>query len=138
MSYLLDTNVLSELVKTKPNENLLNWFSHIPDDCLYVSVLSIGEIRKGVEAVSDNMRKQKLKLWLEQELTTWFGTRMLGVNYAVADRWGRLQAQLKRSLPAIDSLIAATALHYDLCVVTRNEQDYKFQSLEVINPWKAS
>lgn len=135
MSYLLDTNVISELVRPKPNTAVLRWFEHVPNDALYISVLTIGEIRKGVEALKDNDRKEQLRLWLENDINTWFGDRMLAINRDVADRWGRLQFSMKRSLPAIDSLIAATALHYDLRLVTRNEKDFIFPTLDVINPW---
>jgi predicted nucleic acid-binding protein len=136
MSYLLDTNVLSELVRPKPNKEVIKWFHEVPDNALYLSVLTLGEIRKGIENIRENHRKQKLKLWLEHELPEWFENRILSIDNFVADRWGRLEKQAKRTLPVIDSLIAATALHYDLAIVTRNESDFKGFSLEVINPWK--
>ncbi len=135
MSYLLDTNVLSELVRVKPNKNVINWFKSIPNESLYISVLVLGEIRKGIEQVSDEHKKAKLRIWLEQELPAWFGNRIKSIDTEVADRWGRLQAEMKRPLPAIDSLIAATALHFDLTVVTRNQADFSYPSLMVINPW---
>ncbi len=136
MSYLIDTNVISELVKTRPNQAVINWFESIPSDSLYLSVLTLGEIRKGIEKVTAIPRKQKLKKWLEQELSAWFGNRILTINREVADYWGRLQAISERSIPAIDSLIAATALHFDLCLVTRNVADFDFPALEIINPWE--
>jgi predicted nucleic acid-binding protein len=135
MSYLLDTNILSELVKPKPHDNLLSWFKHVPDEALFISSLTLGEIRKGIEGIKEAARKEKLRLWLEIDLPEWFGERILAIDAQVADRWGRLQAEMKRPLAAIDSLIAATALHYDLRLVTRNEQDFTFPSLQVINPW---
>ena len=135
MSYLLDTNVLSELVRPKPNTSVLSWFSNVPDESLYISALTIGEIRKGVEGVPDARRKEKLRVWLEHELPEWFGQRVLSIDGDVAERWGRLQAQAKRPVPAIDSLLAATALHHELRMVTRNEKDFDYQGLEVINLW---
>ncbi len=135
MSYLLDTNVLSELVRPKPNASVISWFSSVPDESLYISALTIGEIRKGVEGVPDARRKEKLRVWLEHELPEWFGKRVLSIDGDVAERWGRLQAQAKRPVPAIDSLLAATALHHELRMVTRNEKDFDYQGLEVINPW---
>ena len=135
MSYLLDTNVLSELVRAKPNEAVLAWFSEVPDESLYISVLTIGEIRKGEEGLSDGKRKEKLRLWLEHELPEWFGGRVLDIDAAVAERWGRLQADAQRPIPAIDSLLAATALHHELRMVTRNNKDFDDAALEVINPW---
>lgn len=136
MSYLLDTNVISELIRPKPNNNVLNWFENIPDDALHISVLTLGEIRKGVEKLTEGKRKEKLRLWLEIELPEWFEDRILPIDKYVADIWGKLQYQALNNPPAIDSLIAATALHYNLRLVTRNERDFHFPSLLVINPWQ--
>jgi predicted nucleic acid-binding protein len=136
MTYLLDTNVVSELVRSKPNSHVIKWFESIPNDALHLSVLSLGEIRKGIEGIKETERKEKLRLWLEIDLPTWFGNRILTIDKLVVDRWGRLQHEAKRPIPAIDSLIAATALHYDLRLVTRNERDFQFFSLQVINPWE--
>lgn len=135
MSYLLDTNVISEIIRVKPNENVIKWFKTISNDALYMSVLTLGEIRKGVEKVSENTRKEKLRLWLEHDLLEWFGDRILPINQQVADKWGRLQHYAKHPIPAIDSLIAATALYYDLRLVTRNNKDFQHPDLEIINPW---
>jgi len=135
MSYLIDTNVISEIVRPKPNQKVLNWFETVPNQSIYISVLTLGEIRKGIEKIELRERKEKLKLWLENELLTWFENRILPIDAQIADRWGQLQAQEKHLLPAIDSLIAATALHHNLCIVTRNEQDFKFPLLQVVNPW---
>lgn len=136
MNYLLDTNIISELVRKQPNKCVQNWLSLIPNEALFISVLTLGEIRKGVANIKDNHRKAKLTIWLEYELPAWFGTRILSVNQAVADRWGRLQSESKKNLSAIDSLLAATALHHDLSIVTRNTIDFQFSGLTVINPWE--
>lgn len=135
MSYLLDTNVISELVRPKPAKTALAWFENIPSEALHISVLTLGEIRKGVEQMPDSARREKLRLWLEHELIDWFGARILPVDIPVADRWGRLVAQMGRPVPSIDSLLAATALHYELRLVTRNQKDFVYPGLEVINPW---
>ena len=135
MSYLLDKNVICELVAAKPNKMVLKWFDKIPPETLHVSVLTLGEIRKGIESIKEEKRKETLRVWLEIDLPTWFGKRILAVDYHVADVWGRLQNNEKRTLPAIDSLIAATALHYDLRLVTRNIKDFKFSFLQAVNPW---
>lgn len=135
MSYLLDTNVLSELVRRKPHKNVMTWFQSLPDESMYISVLTLAEIRKGIEGLNEVTRKEKLRLWLEIEIPEWFGERILAIEKQVADRWGRLQHEMNRPIPAIDSLIAATALHYDLRLVTRNERDFRYPSLQVINPW---
>lgn len=136
MSYLLDTIVVSELARPKPNTQVLAWFKGAPDAALHLSVLSLGEIRKGVERLDDSARKEQLRVWLEHELPAWFGERMLPVSAGVADRWGRLLARLGRTAPAIDSLLAATALHHGLRFVTRNERDFAFPALEIVNPWR--
>ena len=135
MSYLLDTNVISELVRPKPAKVVMAWFDNIPSEALHISVLTLGEIRKGVEDMPDGVRREKLRLWLEHELLDWFDTRILQVDSAVADRWGRLLAQVGRPVPSIDSLLAATALHHELRIVTRNQKDFDYPGLEVINPW---
>ena len=135
MSYLVDTNVISELVRPKPAKAVLAWFENIPSEALHISVLTLGEIRKGVEQMPDGARREKLRLWLEHELLDWFGTRILLVDIPVADRWGRLVAQMGRPVPSIDSLLAATALHYELRLVTRNQKDFDYPGLEVVNPW---
>ena len=135
MSYLLDTNVVSELVRPKPNSKVVKWFAYVPDEALHLSVLSLGEIRKGVEKLTVSRRRERLRVWLEQDLVDWFGPRLMPVDHAVADRWGILLAQVERPVPAIDSLLAATALHYALRLVTRNVEDFLFTGLEVINPW---
>ena len=135
MSYLLDTNVISELVRPKPAKAVLAWFENIPSEALHISVLTMGEIRKGIENMPDGARREKLRLWLEHELADWFDTRILTVDIPVADRWGRLLAQIGRPVPSIDSLLAATALHHELRLVTRNQKDFDYPGLEVINPW---
>ena len=135
MSYLLDTNVISELVRPKPAKTVLAWFENIPSEALHISVLTLGEIRKGVECMPDGARREKLRLWLEHELTGWFGAMVLPVDIPVADRWGRLLARMGRPVPSIDSLLAATALHHELRLVTRNQKDFDFPGLEVVNPW---
>ena len=135
MSYLIDTNVLSELVRPQPSSAVVAWFEDVGDEALHISVLTLGEIRKGVELLHDETRREKLRLWLEHDLPDWFGVRVLDVNRAVADRWGRLVAEADRPVAAIDSLLAATALHHELRLVTRNTRDFDFPGLEVINPW---
>ena len=135
MNYLIDTNVISELVREKPNKKVLEWFATIPNDSIYISVLTLGEIRKGIEKITTPARQHKLRAWLEVELPEWFQERMLTIDKNVADRWGLLQAQISRPLPVIDSLIAAIALHYDLSIVTRNTKDFNYPLLQVINPW---
>ena len=136
MSYLIDTNVLSELRRKAPNPGVVAWFEERPATTLYVSVLTLGEIRKGIEALGKSKRKLKLLDWLETELPAFFAGRILPIDEAVADRWGRLVAAAGRPLPAIDSLLAATALTHGLALVTRNVDDFPHPDLEIINPWE--
>jgi predicted nucleic acid-binding protein len=135
VSYLIDTNVVSELVRPLPHKGVLDWFAATPDDALYLSALTLGEIRKGVEKLTDAARREKLRVWLEHDLRLWFGPHILPVGTEVADRWGRLLAQVGRPLPVVDSLLAAKALHHGLRLVTRNVHDFDYPGLEVINPW---
>lgn len=135
MSYLLDTNIISELARPKPAKAVLAWFENIPSEALHISVLTLGEIRKGVEQMPDGARREKRRLWLEHDLADWFETRVLPIDIQVADRWGRLIAQMGRPVPSIDSLLAATALHHELRLVTPHQKDFDYPGLEVINPW---
>jgi len=137
LSYLLDTKVLSELRRKSADQAVVNWMAGRPAATLYLSVLTLGEIRKGVEAVADAQRRLLLLDWLESDLPSFFTGRILPVDLKVADRWGRLMAEAKRPVPAIDSLLAATALHHELRLVTRNVRDFDYPGLEVINPWVA-
>lgn len=137
MSFLLDTNVVSEVARARPDKAVLAWFDAVPDQQLYLSVLSVGEIRKGVDKLPAGKRRTELVTWLEEALPAWFGPRLLPIDIAVAERWGRLLAASPRSLPAIDSLLAATALTHNLSLVTRNGADFDVPGLEVVNPWIA-
>ncbi|MBI5479906.1 MAG: type II toxin-antitoxin system VapC family toxin [Deltaproteobacteria bacterium] len=136
MSYLVDTNVIAEIVRRRPDAEVASWFRVVPDTALHLSVLSLGELRKGVERRPAGVRRERLRVWLEQELPAWFEDRLLPVSKEVADRWGRLAAEVGRSLPAIDGLLAATALHHGLRLVTRNVRDFRLPGLEIVNPWR--
>jgi predicted nucleic acid-binding protein len=136
VSYLVDTNVVAELARREPDPRVVAWFREVPDAALHLSVLTLGELRKGVESLAEVRRRERLRVWLENDLAEWFGERLLPVSAAVADHWGRILAKAARPMPAIDSLIAATAIHHGLRMVTRNEKDFGFPGLEVINPWR--
>lgn len=137
MSYLIDTNVLSELRRKTPDEQVVNWVNSRPATSLYLSVLTLGELRKGIESLADAKRRLKLADWLETELPLFFAGRIISIDDGVADRWGKLLADAGRTLPAIDSLLGATAAHHGLTMVTRNSKDFANLGLEVLNPWKA-
>jgi len=136
MSYLLDTNIISETIKPIPNPNVLQWLDGIPSENLYISVLTIGEIKKGVELLENSNRKNILIKWLEHDLAKWFENNILEINLEVAERWGYLSAISKKTTHTIDTFIAATALTYNLKLVTRNEKDFEIFGLEIINPFK--
>jgi predicted nucleic acid-binding protein len=135
LSYLIDTNVLSELRRKTPNTNVVKWVNSRPATSLYLSVLTLGELRKGIDSLADAKRRLKLVDWLETELPLFFTGRILAIDQGVADRWGRLMAVAGRPLPAIDSLLGATAAHHGLTMVTRNSKDFDNLGLEVLNPW---
>lgn len=135
MSYLIDTNVLSELRRKQPDPRVVAWLQARPCQSLYLSVLTLGEIRKGLERVQEPLRKQALLDWLEVELSQYFRGRVLHIDAPIADHWGRLMADAGRPLPAIDALLAATALQHDLTLVTRNTKDFVDFRVRLINPW---
>lgn len=135
MSYLLDTKVISELVRSEPSPRVERWFQEVPSEALHLSVLTLGEIRKGIERLAKGARREKLRLWVERQLPEWFESRILSVDAGVADRWGRLLFEVGRPVPAIDSLLAATALRHELRFVTRNKADFDYPGLEVVDPW---
>lgn len=135
MSYLIDTNIISEVRKGKRcNPNVARWYSSIGDDELYLSVLVLGEIRRGVELARprDPDKASMLDAWLK-EVTDAFQGRLLSVNQAVADRWGRMNA--KRTLSVVDGLLAATATVHGLTLATRNISDIADTGANVVNPF---
>jgi predicted nucleic acid-binding protein len=135
MSYLLDTNVLSETWKKQANKGVLDWIRSIPPEKLFLSVITIGEIRRGVHMLKPSKKRDQLAIWLDEHLPAYFGPNILPIDTAVADRWGLMTAQAKRTLPVIDGLLAATALVHNLKMVTRNEKDFEIPGLEVLNPF---
>jgi hypothetical protein len=137
VSYLLDTNIICETVKLRPNTRVLKWLDGIPSEKLYVSVLTIGEIKKGIELLDDDKKRNELEKWLEHSVYSWFGNNLLSINLEVAEKWGYLNATNKQLLPSIDGLIAATALTYNLKLVTRNEKDFLIKGLEIVNPFSS-
>jgi len=138
--YLLDTNCISELVRIKPEPSVVAWMQAAEETLLYLSVLTLGEIRKGLAGLPQGKRRTHLETWLEIELGARFAGRILPIDVSIADRWGLLAASAKgegRTLSAIDGLLAATALHFNLTVVSRNISDFADTRVPVLNPWKA-
>ena len=137
--FLLDTNCVSELVRVKPEPRVLTWMEAADESLLHLSVLTLGEIRKGLAALPQGRRRTRLEAWLEVDLRSRFSGRILPVDAAVADRWGLLAAQASASgatLPIIDGLLAATALHHNLTLVSRNVSDFAAAQVPVLNPWE--
>jgi predicted nucleic acid-binding protein len=135
--FLLDTNCISEIVRLKPEPRVMAWIQAAEETLLYLSVLTLGEIRKGVAALPQGIRRSRLETWLEAELLARFSGRILSIDAAIADRWSLLAANAKRKgkpLSAIDGLLAATAIHHNLTIVSRNVGD--FAEAPVVNPWE--
>ena len=138
MRYLIDTCCISELVKKKPNPNVLKWFADQDELSMYLSVITFGELRKGIEKLHDSKKKNELNRWVKEDLNNRFKNRVLNINMEEVNKWCEILATAEKNgkpLPAIDSLIAATAQVHDLTVVTRNTQDMEGSGVEVINPW---
>lgn len=138
--YLLDTNVISELMKPRPNRRAAEWVAATPEELMYLSVITIGEIRKGIDLLAeDEPRRAALQSWLDRDLRVRFAGRLLAFDDGVAERWGQLEALAKRqrvTLPTIDAQLAATALHHGLTFVTRNTADIRPTGVPVFNPWR--
>ena len=138
--FLLDTNCVSELVRAMPEPRVIEWMDATDEDLLYLSVLTLGEIRKGVAGLAQSKRRTHLETWLEVDLQARFSGRILPIDFAIADRWGLLAAESKRkgkALSVIDGLLAATAIHHNLTVVSRNSSDFTTTQVQVLNPWEA-
>jgi predicted nucleic acid-binding protein len=138
--FLLDTNCISELVRPKPDPRVMEWMEAADEAMLYLSVLTVGEIRKGVAGLPQSRRRARLETWLELELQARFAARILPIGVEIADRWGLIAAGAKRRgrpMAVIDGLLAATALHHNLTVVSRNASDFAAAQVQVANPWEA-
>ena len=138
--FLLDTNCISELVRPKPEQRVMEWMDAADETMLYLSVLTVGEIRKGLAGLPQGKRRTRLETWLEVELQARFAGRIVPIDAAITDRWGLLAAEAKRKgkgLSIIDGLLAATALHRNLTVVSRNSRDFANTQVPVLNPWEA-
>jgi toxin FitB len=137
--FLLDTNCISEVVRLTPDPRVMAWIEAVEESLLYLSVLTMGDIRKGLAALPQGKRRSRLETWLEVELQARFSGRILSIDAAVADRWGLLAASAKTKgnlLSTIDGLLAATAIHHNLTIVSRNVGDFRNTQVPVVNPWE--
>lgn len=138
MSFLLDTNVVSEIAKPRPDQGVMDWLESVDQDRLFLSAISLAELRQGVERLDDGRRKSALDLWLRDDLPERFEGRLLSVDPAIADRWGRIVAKARaagRPMGAMDAFLAATAEQHRLTLVTRNLSDFEITGVKLFNPW---
>jgi len=138
VKFLLDTCLISELVKKEPNAAVLKWLDERDEQSLYLSVLTMGELQKGISRLSTGVRKDDLQAWIEHDLIERFEGRILDLDLETALIWGKLQGETElkgEKLPVMDSLIAATAIAHGLVVVTRNVKDIERCRARVFNPW---
>ncbi len=138
MNYLLDTCLLSELRKPNPDPGVRQWIEDTEEARLFISVLSLGEIQKGIAKLEDGRRKNTFQHWLEHDLTLRFQGRILPIDTDTALEWGLLSAASERKgrpTPVIDGLLAVTAISRNLAVVTRNDKDFASYPAKTLNPW---
>ena len=141
MKYLLDTCVISEMIKSKPDKNVISWLEEQNENSLYLSVLTFGEIEKGIEKASNQIRKQKLRLWVEDDLKKRFEGRIIPISFSIAVEWGKIQGKaelLGKPMPTMDGLISVSGFVSQCTVVTRNILDMEQSLAELFNPWKKS
>jgi predicted nucleic acid-binding protein len=139
LNYLLDTCVISELVKPNPDKNVVNWIQDTPTERLFLSIITIGEIRKGLTKLPDSKRKDLLTNWLNSLLED-YQNRIISIDLTVAENWGIIQGKSEKkglAMPSIDSLIAAIAYAHNLVLVTRNVDDFETSDLPIKNPWSS-
>jgi toxin FitB len=138
VSFLLDTNVVSEWVKQRPNTGVVTWLAEVDEDRVFLSVIALAELRHGIERLTDGVRRRRLDEWLRHELPLRFEKRILPISDEIADRWGKVTARSEaagRPISAMDAFIAATVDVHDLTLVTRNSSDFKPWVRTIVNPW---
>jgi len=139
VKYLLDTCVISELAKTSPNKKVISWTTRNNEADFYLSTLTFGELYKGISKLPPSKKKASLQQWVDEDLKERFKNRTIDINLRVVKVWGEIQGQSElkgRPMPAIDGLIAATGLVYNLVVVTRNISDMTQSEASLLNPWR--
>jgi toxin FitB len=140
LKFLLDTNVVSEWVKPRPDRGVITWLAEVDEDRVYLSVVTLAELRYGVQRMPAGTRRSKFDAWLQEELPLRFENRVLPINAAVADRWGELTARSQsfgRTMGVMDGFLAATAEVHGLTMVTRNVDDFSILGEQILNPWSS-
>ncbi len=138
MNCLLDTNVVSEWVKPRPDSGVMTWLAEADEDRVFISVVTLAELRHGIERLPQGARRDRLDVWLTGQVPTRFETRVLSVDAEIANAWGRIMARGQaagRPVGTMDAFIAATAEQHDLTLVTRNVRDFDALGIQLINPW---
>lgn len=138
MNYLLDTCVLSELVKRRPEPAVVEWIRDQDEHRLFLSVITIGELQKGITKLEAGAKRERLKRWVAEDLAARFHRRIIPVDSRVASSWGAMLGEAKskgKPIPVVDALIGATARVHQCVVVTRNVVDLERTGVEVFNPW---
>lgn len=138
MTYLLDTNVVSEWVKPRPNGNVIAWLAAASEDEVFISVCTFAELRFGVASMTRGKRRDRLDEWLRSDLPVRFDRRIVGIDVSIADAWGIIQARARRKgqpVGPMDGLIAATAAVHDMTIVTRNTKHFEAVGVPLLNPW---
>jgi toxin FitB len=133
--FLIDTNVVSELMKPRPSSRVVDWIDAHEEQLFHLSVLTLGEIRRGIVQLPPGRRRADLAAWLSGDLLARFAGRILQIDQEVADRWGHLAGAKGATIPVIDGLLAATALQHNLTLVTRNTKDMTRTGVGLFNPW---
>lgn len=138
-AYLLDTNIVSQATKTRPAPEVVQFLSDVPLSKLYLSAVTLGELEWGIEAVTDASKRAALRQWLTQTLLPAYTGRLLPIDADVMVTWARMvlsSGKKPGQVPCMDALIAATALHHGLTLVTRNESDFSEFQVSLLNPWQ--
>jgi toxin FitB len=141
VSFLLDTNVVSEWVRPQPDRNVISWLAEVDEDRVFISVISFAEIRRGVEMLAAGRRRERLATWLAEELPVRFEARILDIDRHVADTWGVVMARGQKiglTLGSMDAFVAATAEAHGLILVTRNVKDFERLGISLLDPWQPS
>jgi toxin FitB len=138
--FLIDSFVISEFSKPNADKRVVDWLDAAEPELLFLSAVTLGELRMGVEGLALGRRRRELEEWLERGLPAWFASNVLPLDKAVGDRWGRLAARAKKqgmALSTADGQIGATALQHNLVLVTRNVKDFRVLGIEIFNPWES-